>query len=530
MQRMHSSASDARHDRDFVADLLASKQALESEVEDLRAHVAKLRQEVEFFRRELFGRKSEKRLIVDPAQSGLLFGELPKSEAPEPTEQISYTRRKAKDRTNAVTDSGLRFGDDVPVETIEVADPKIEAIPPEHREVIGEKVSFRIAQRPASYVMLKYVRPVVKDTRDQKLYTAPAPEAVLDNSVADASFLAGMLVDKFCFHLPLYRQHQRLALAGITLSRATLTNLSQRAIELLKPVDDAQLKHILQSRVLAMDETPIRAGPSKKTKGKMHQGWYWPVYGQDDEVSFIYSPSRGADVVRNALGEHFAGVLVTDGYAAYGKYAASRPAVTAANCWAHTRRQFERAKDAEPEAVAEALEIIGRLYSVEREIRDRQLTGKDKLAVRSNKSASVVDAFWQWCEMQRKRMDLIPSNPLARALKYAFERVDELQVFLGDPDVPVDTNHLERALRVVPMGRKNWLFCWTELGARHVGLIQSLLTTCRLHGVNPYIYLVDVLQRISQHPANRVEELTPRVWKEKFAADPLLSDLDRVRQ
>ncbi|MFU8766009.1 MAG: IS66 family transposase, partial [Haliea sp.] len=321
-----------------------------------------------------------------------------------------------------------------------------------------------------------------------------------------------------------------LGAAGITVSRATLTQLSQRAIELLEPIHHAQLRHLLQSRVLAMDETPIRAGPSKKSKGKMHQGWYWPVYGQDDEVSFLYSPSRGAEVVKDALGEHFEGVLVTDGYAAYGKYAASRPAVTPANCWAHTRRQFERAKDAEPNAVAEVLEIIGRLYMIEREIKDRQLTGEDKLAVRSNKSASVVDAFWQWCETQRKRMDLIPSNPLSKALKYAFERVEELQVFLGDPDVPIDTNHLERALRVVPMGRKNWLFCWTEVGARHVGVIQSLLTTCRLHGVNPYTYLVDVLQRISQHPASQVEELTPRLWKAKFAANPLLSDLDRVRQ
>ena len=157
---------------------------------------------------------------------------------------------------------------------------------------------------------------MIKDTREGKLVTVPAPEAVLESSVANVSFLAGMLVDKFCLHLPLYRQHQRLAQAGIMLSRATLTHLIERAIGLLKPVHDAQLRHILQSRVLAMDETPIRAGPSKKAKGKMHSGWYWPVYGQDDEISFIYSPSRGTDVVKNALGEHFEGMLVTDGYAA----------------------------------------------------------------------------------------------------------------------------------------------------------------------------------------------------------------------
>jgi hypothetical protein len=107
----------------------------------------------------------------------------------------------------------------------------------------------------------------------------------------------------------------------------------------------------------------------------------------------------------------------------------------------------------------------------------------------------------------------VPSNPLSKALKYALdalEREAALGIYLGDPDVAIDTNHLERTLRVVPMGRKAWLFCWTEVGAEKVGIIQSLLTTCRLHEINPHTYLVDVLQRVGEHPMSRVEELTPR--------------------
>ncbi len=105
------------------------------------------------------------------------------------------------------------------------------------------------------------------------------------------------------------------------------------------------------------------------------------------------------------------------------------------------------------------------------------------------------------------------------------KRKAALEVFLGDDKVAIDTNHLERALRPIPMGKKNWLFCWTEVGAEAVGAIQSLLVTCRLHQVDPYVYLVDVLQRVGQHPAHLVHELTPRLWKEKFAANPLRSDL-----
>jgi hypothetical protein len=119
----------------------------------------------------------------------------------------------------------------------------------------------------------------------------------------------------------------------------------------------------------------------------------------------------------------------------------------------------------------------------------------------------------------------LPSNPFTQALGYARERRLGLEVFLEDPDVSMDTNHLERALRVIPMGRRNWLFTWTELGAKHVGIVQSLLTTCRLYEISPYNYLVDVLQRVGVHPATRVAELTPRLWKQHFAANPLRSDL-----
>ncbi len=117
-----------------------------------------------------------------------------------------------------------------------------------------------------------------------------------------------------------------------------------------------------------------------------------------------------------------------------------------------------------------------------------------------------------------------------RRLAYAHKRRAGLEVFLSDADVPIDTNHLERGLRVIPMGRKAWLFCWTELGAKQVGIMQSLLTTCRLHDINPYEYLVDVLQRVGQHPSARVAELTPRLWKQHFAANPLRSDLYNISQ
>ena len=271
-----------------------------------------------------------------------------------------------------------------------------------------------------------------------------------------------------------------------------------------------------------MDETPIKAG--RLHKGKMRQAYFWPIYGQADEIVFRYAPSRAHSHVQDFLGG-FGGTLLSDGFEAYAAYARRTAGLTHAECWAHCRRGFERAQESEPAASAEALTLIGALYRHEQCIREQELEGQGKLAYRTQHSEPIVKAFWAWCDAQCQRPDLLPSSLLAKALKYATARRASLEVFLSDPEVPIDTNHLERALRPIPMGKRNWLFAWTEIGAERIGIIESLLVTCRLQGVDPYTYLVDVLQRVSAHPASHVADLTPRVWKSKFAHDPMKSDL-----
>lgn len=189
---------------------------------------------------------------------------------------------------------------------------------------------------------------------------------------------------------------------------------------------------------------------------------------------------------------------------------------------------FFEAQGAEPQAAAQALSQIGKLYKIEEDIRQAGLTGQAKQLHRLTHSKPHVDRFFEWIEHQFEQHGLLPSNPLTKALAYARERRPGLEVFLKNADVPMDTNHLERALRAIPMGRRNWLFCWTEVGARHAGIVQSLAVTCRLHGIDPYTYFVDVLQRVGQNPAARVAELTPRLWKQHFADKPLRSDLHRA--
>jgi len=496
---------------------------LQGEITALKTQVGALTQQLDWFKRQLFGRKSERRLIDPNPDQPLLNGFEAESslEATVEKETITYQRRKGKHRgDDCVTDQGLRFDGSVPMETIQlsIAEELAKGFEP-----VSEKITYRLAQRPGSYVVLKYIQPVVKRKSDGCLITIPAPDGLWAGSLVDVSVVAGIIVDKFAYHLPLYRQHQRLSLNGITVARSSLTHWVQKASALLKPIYLALLRHILLSKTLAMDETPIKAGRSGK--GKMNAAWYWPIYGDADEIAFTFARTKARSHIDKTLVD-FKGTLLTDGAPAYASFATDHgDDVVHAQCWAHTRRQFERALSDEPRGANEGLDLIGQLYAIEKTIRDEEMDPTATLAARTGRALPVVDAFFAWLDEQRHRMDWLPSQPFAKALAYAAEREGALRVYLSDPAVAIDTNHLERALRPIPMGRKNWMFCWTEVGAEHVGILQSLICTCRLHGINPYTYLVDVLQRIAIHPDSEVEQLTPRVWKTMFANQPLRSDL-----
>ena len=206
---------------------------------ELQAQVASIKSHLDWFRRQLFGRKSEKLTELDTSTIDDMFAgpDQPKSDEPEKEEAITvsgHARNRKKKTEGAPDDSGLRFGPDVPVQEIEMPCPELEA-DPDGYEVIGIKATYRLAQRPTAYVVLKYIRKVIKpkDEVNANPITPTAPINVLDKSFADASFFVGILIDKFYYHLPLYRQHRRLQQAGIVLSRSTLTNICHKAILLL---------------------------------------------------------------------------------------------------------------------------------------------------------------------------------------------------------------------------------------------------------------------------------------------------------
>lgn len=515
MHVSHDERAAAMTHDDIVALLVSN--------EELAIKYGAAARQLEWFKQQLFGQKSERRPIdVDARQ--LTLGEQPvgAAETAGTTTVAEYSRRRTSPaRAEDAELESLRFDPTVPVEEIRLPHPALD----EEHELVSEKTTYRLAQKPASYVVLKYVRPVVKRKSDGTLSCPPAPASVLGKSLADVSLLAAMAIDKFVYHLPLYRQHQRMAAAGIHLARSTLTGLMHRAGDLLVLIYEAQLASILSSRVVAMDETPIKAGLAGP--GKMKTGYFWPIYGDRGEVVFPFAETRSGKVVSETLAS-FEGILLSDGYIAYQRYAEQVNTVVHAQCWSHTRRQFLQAEQVEPELTAVALEQIRRLYVEEGRVATKLIDGPQRLELRARHCKPIVDEFFEWLKTTLVERLLLPRNPFTEAAHYALDRERALKVFLEYPDVPIDTNHLEREIRPIALGRKNWLFCWTEIGAKYVGVFQSLFATCRLQGIDPYTYLVDVLQRVDQHPVSEVATLTPRLWKEHFAANPLRSALDRA--
>lgn len=506
-------------------ELSASLQKRDEHILRLETTVQDMKLRNDWLTRQLFGAISERRILSHlPYADQLWLGEQmlqPTVDPPGPQTTIkSYERAQRRRPTPLVdSDSQLRFDATVPVKVIEVPNPLTRGLAAADYEQIGERVVWRLAQERGPYVVLKYVQKVVKLKNDGQISSPPVPSAVLERTSVDVSFLAGLVQDKFQFHLPLYRQHQRLEQAGVYMDRGTLTRLTHRVGELLEPIYHAVLSSVLQSKVLTMDESPTKAG---RGDGKMKTGYFWAFHGDQDEVAFLFSPTRSRKAVDGVL-KGFEGKLMSDGYSVYELLTGnSEGRIVPIQCWAHTRRQFIEAEQVEREKVRQVLTWIQELYEVESAGRGDP---KKLLRLRKERSRPLMEQLFEFLERALQESVLLPSNLFLKAANYALQRRVPLQVCLEDAAVPLDTNHVERALRPQAVGRKNWMFHVTEVGARHAGIFYTLIQSCRLAQVDPAVYLVDVLQRIDRLPALEVHLLTPRLWKEHFAEQPLTSDL-----
>jgi transposase len=511
-----------------VAELAAAKNGLvitQLTIEKLKAQIAKLR-------REKFGASSER---VDRALAQL---------------ELALEEAEAA-KAEAIAAQPQQFEPDTPSpQATEDAKPekkKRRQLPPElpRRDVVhappgvckscggtelrkvGESVTEVLRYVPGHFEVDRHVRPACSCRKCETMMQAPMPELPIPRGMVDASFLAHIVVAKFCDHLPLYRQAEIYARLGLDLDRSQLAEWLGHVAWLLRPLVELIATHVMAGRVIHADDTPVDVlAPGT---GKTKTGRLW-VYLRDERphagttppaVLYRYTPDRKGEHCRAELA-NFTGWLHADGYSGFARLYeiggarsadASRlhgpPRVAEVACWSHVRRGFWDEWASHKSTIAkEALDRIGALFDIERTIAGH--AAEIRRAMRQRTARPKIDELAIWLDVQLQK---IPGkSDLAGAIRYARSRWGALTRYLDDGRLEISNNAAENQIRPAALGRKNWLFCGSDSGGERAAAFYTLVRTARLNGIEPEMWLTDVIARIGSHPINRLAELLPWNW------------------
>lgn len=531
---MLNAASDLPEEAARLKAIIAQLQAENARLTTtLRAHdlvVQALRLQIARLKKQAFGKSSEKiereieqlqlaleDVLVSVAQQGLVTSDQNDPE-PEPAAASADTSSKPRPSRRP------RVSADTPRERQEL-DPGSTC--PDcggDLRLVGEDMSEILEMITAKLKVIEVARPKKSCRCCEKMVQAPAPSRPIPGSMAGGSLLAYVLVSKFDDHLPLYRQNEILARMGADIPRSTLADWCGRSMRILQPVINQLDASVLGSDILHADDTPIRVlAPERRAKGigkGVMQGRIWgyvcdqrPWAGTAPPgVVYRYAPNWKAEHVLAHL-RNANGILQADAYKGYAKLyepaADGEPRFREAACFAHWRRDFHDIWTSQKSEIAhEALERIGQLYDIEREIAGKP--ADIRRAVRQELSKPKHEALHTWAEKQLTR---IPSKgDLAKAFRYALNRWHAFSLFLDDGRVAIDNNAAERAVRPICLGKKNWLFAGSEAGAETLARAMTLIESAKMNGLDPQAYITDLLNRIHDHKINRIDELLPWNW------------------
>lgn len=484
--------------------------------------VARLTEQLAQFQRMLFGPRSEKlppiesevRRVVEEQELTLEGNPMPS----EPKARKHEHRRKAREKSEPERKKkrGLRKNLPVVRETILVeADQLPEGYSLEDFREVGEGESVRRVEHVREHLVLtEYCLQTLASHDGDHIVKAPAPAGVCEGGHYGPGVYAHVITAKCVDSMPLYRIEGSMERAGCPIARSTLCSFFHRSAELMDPIYDRLVETAKQDPYVHADETPL----SVRNEGKCLRGWIWGLFSRT-AITYTFDESRSGDVAKKLL-DGTRGFLVIDGYAGYNGVVGNEESSgrVRVGCWGHARRRFFEALPTEPDA-RKALDWIVALYRIEHRAAGRDILGTEAhLALRGSESRETLEELERWLDQHRGHFP--PKSKMGKAISYAVNNRRELRRFLDDPKLPLDNNFAERCLRIIAVGRKNFLFAGHVEGAQNLAILQSIVATCRLHGVNPYEYVKDLLIRLQTHPANRIDELMPWNWKPPPKPEP----------
>jgi transposase len=508
----------------------AEAAAIRAQLSENQALIASLKLQIEKYNRDRYGPRSERiaRLVdqlelqLEEAESSATEDELAAEVAAAKTSQVSAFSRQWPARKP--------FPAHLPRERVIVPGPTRCACCGGTRLCkLGEDITETLEVIPRQWKVIQHVREKFSCRDCEKISQAPAPFHVIPRGWAGPSLLAMIAFEKFGQHQPLNRQAERYGREGVPLSLSTLADQVGAVCTVMRPIFERIEAHVFAGERLHGDDTTVPV----LAKGKTDTGRCW-VYVRDDRpfagpappaAVFYYSRDRRGEHPQRHLAR-WAGILQADAYGGYDAlYGADRNAgpIRQALCWSHGRRKlFELADIAEaarrkargktaiisPIAL-ETVKRIDALFDIERDINGR--SAAERLAIRRQLSAPCVAELERW--MHEQRAKLSRHDPVAKALDYMLTRWTAFTGFLDDGRICLTNNAAERALRGLALGRRSWLFAGSDRGGARAAMMYSLIMTARMNDVDPQGWLTDVLARIADHPARKIDELLPWNWQ-----------------
>jgi transposase len=473
-----------------------------------------------YLKRQLFGKKSEK---LDPAQR-LLFENLYDQVKAKIDQQKPPKAKAIKKRKNANHNGRNPLPKDLPREVIEIEPPDEEKTCPvcqKEKQRIGSEETEKLEYVPASFYVKKYVRyKYACKACESHISIGALPPMAIDKGIPGEGLLAYIMTSKYCDHLPLNRLESILKRHSVDINVSTMCDWVGKSADLLAPLVKRMRARILQSPLINTDDTPIPI-KSKKRRGSTYNGYLWVYIDQDHNVVFDFTPTRSREGPLKFLGK-FSGYVQADAYSGYDEFFRKSDA-TEVGCHSHARRKFDYALDTDPVRAARLLVLWGKLYDIERKAKEDNYSRAQLLAVRQKEAKPILKEIKTVLEEYKHQV--LPKSPIGKAIAYSLNQWEALNRYVDDPMLEIDNNLSERTLRMVVIGRKNYMFAGSEAGAWRAAVIYSLVASCKLNNIDPFRYFRDVLARVSTHPADKIDELLPSEWKKLNAeADADLRD------